>query len=133
MFVVVTTEFVVVGLLPAIARDLSLSLSQAGWLVSWFALGAALLGPPLTMLAGRYEPRHVLVATVMVFAGGNLTAALIPHYAVLIGVRLVQGCALPVFASVAIVAASRLAGSGREGWSISAWSAPPCSAFPAAR
>ena len=43
MFVVVTTEFVVVGLLPAIASDLSLSLSQAGWLVSWFALGAALL------------------------------------------------------------------------------------------
>jgi DHA1 family inner membrane transport protein len=129
----VTTEFVVVGLLPAIAGDLNLSLAEAGWLVSWFALAAALLGPPLTMLAGRYEPRRVLVAAAIVFAGGNLAAALVPHHSILIAVRLVQGCALPVFASVAIVAAARLAGSGREGWSISAWSAPPCSAFPPAR
>ena len=118
-FVVVTTEFVVVGLLPAIAGDLNLSLAEAGWLVSWFALAAALLGPPLTMLAGRYEPRRVLVAAAIVFAGGNLAAALVPHHSILIAVRLVQGCALPVFASVAIVAAARLAGSGREGWSAS--------------
>lgn len=115
IFVVVTTEFVVVGLLPAMASDLNLSLAEAGWFVSWFALAAALLGPPLTMLAGRCEPRPVLVATAIVFAAGNLAAALVPHYSVLVAVRLVQGCALPVFASVAIVTAARLAGSGREG------------------
>lgn len=119
MFVVVTTEFVVVGLLPSIARDLDLSLAAAGWLVSAFALSAGLLGPPLTMLAGRCEPRHVLVAAAMLFGIGNLLAALVPDYAMLIAVRLVQGCALPVFASVAIVAAARMAGRGREGWAAS--------------
>jgi DHA1 family inner membrane transport protein len=119
MFVVVTTEFVVVGLLPAMASDLNVSLADAGWFVTWFALAAALLGPPLTMLAGRRDPRHVLVTTAIIFAAGNLAIALVPHYTVVIAVRVLQGCALPAVASVAIVAAARMAGAGREGWAIS--------------
>lgn len=119
IFVVVTTEFVVVGLLPAMASDLNLSLADAGWFVTWFALAAALLGPPLTMLAGRGDPRHVLVTVATVFATGNLAIALMPHYSVVVAVRLLQGCALPAVASVAIVAAARLAGAEREGWAIS--------------
>jgi MFS transporter, DHA1 family, inner membrane transport protein len=119
MFVVVTTEFVVVGLLPAMASDLNVSLPDAGWFVTWFALAAALLGPPLTMLAGRRNPRHVLVAAAAVFAAGNLAIALAPHYIVVVAVRVLQGCVLPAVASVAIVAAARMAGAGREGWAIS--------------
>jgi predicted MFS family arabinose efflux permease len=119
MFVVVTTEFVVVSMLPAMASDLKVSLADAGWFVTWFALAAAVLGPPLTMLAGRRDPRHVLVTAAAVFAAGNLAIALVPHYSVVVAVRLLQGCALPAVASVAIIAAARLAGSGREGWAIS--------------
>jgi MFS transporter, DHA1 family, inner membrane transport protein len=119
MFVVVTTEFVVVGLLPAMASDLNVSLPDAGWFVTWFALAAALLGPPLTMLAGRRNPRHVLAAAAAVFAAGNLAIALAPHYIVVVAVRVLQGCVLPAVASVAIVAAARMAGAGREGWAIS--------------
>jgi DHA1 family inner membrane transport protein len=116
IFVVVTTEFVVVGLLPAMARDLNVSLAETGWFVTWFATAAALLGPPLTMLGSRYDPRHVIVATALVFAAGNLAVALAPQYSVVVAVRVLQGCALPVFASIAIVAAARLAGAGRAGW-----------------
>jgi predicted MFS family arabinose efflux permease len=119
MFVIVTTEFVVVGLLPAMAKDLNLSLAEAGWFVTWFALAAALLGPPLTMLAGRCDPRHVLITAAIVFAAGNLAIALAPHYSIVIAIRLLQGCALPAVASVAVVAAARLAGAEREGWAVS--------------
>ena len=119
MFVIVTTEFVVVGLLPAMGKDLKLSLAETGWFVTWFALAAALLGPPLTMLAGRCDPRHVLITVAVVFATGNLAVALAPHYSIVIAVRLMQGCALPAVASVAVVAAARLAGAEREGWAVS--------------
>lgn len=119
MFVIVTTEFVVVGLLPAMAKDLNLSITEAGWFVTWFALAAALLGPPLTMLAGRCDPRRVLIAAAIVFAAGNLAIAWAPHYSIVVAVRLLQGCALPAAASVAVVAATRLAGAEREGWAVS--------------
>ena len=119
MFVIVTTEFVVVGLLPAMAKDLNLSLAEAGWFVTWFALAAALLGPPLTMLAGRCDPRYVLITVAIIFATGNLAIALAPYYSIVVAVRLLQGCALPAIASVAIVTAARLAGAEREGWAVS--------------
>lgn len=118
-FVVVTTEFVVVGLLPVMARDLGLSLAEAGWFVTWFALSAALLGPPLTMAAARHPPREMLILTTLVVVIGNLAAVLVPHHGVLTVVRVMQGAVLPVFVSVASVAAARLAGAGREGWAIS--------------
>lgn len=116
MFMVVTTEFSVVGLLPALARAFDISLAQAGWFVTAFAIAAALLGPPLTMIASRYEPRRVLVASALLFAIGNAVAALTTHSSILLAVRIVQGCALPAFVSVAIVSAAQLAGAGREGW-----------------
>lgn len=119
MFVIVTTEFVVVGLLPAMAKDLKLSLAEAGWFVTWFALAAALLGPPLTMLAGRRDPRRVLITAAIVFAAGNLAIAWAPHSSIVVAVRLLQGCALPAVASVAVVAAAHLAGAEREGWAVS--------------
>ncbi|OJA44429.1 hypothetical protein BGV66_21320 [Burkholderia ubonensis] len=36
-FVIVTTEFLIAGLLPALARDLRISISTAGQLVTLFA------------------------------------------------------------------------------------------------
>lgn len=107
------------GLLPAMAKDLKLSLAEAGWFVTWFALAAVLLGPPLTMLAGRRDPRHVLITAAIVFAAGNLAIAWAPHSSIVVAVRLLQGCALPAVASVAAVAAARLAGAEREGWAVS--------------
>ena len=119
MFVIVTTEFVVVGLLPAMAKDLNLSLAEVGWFVTWFALAASLLGPPLTMLASRCDPRYVLITAALIFAASNLAIALAPHYSIVITIRLLQGCALPATASVAVLAATRLAGAEREGWAVS--------------
>jgi MFS transporter, DHA1 family, inner membrane transport protein len=116
MFMVVTTEFSVIWLLPALARAFDISLAQAGWFVTAFAIAAALLGPPLTMIASRYEPRRVLVAVALLFAIGNAVAALTTHSSILLAVRIIQGCALPVFVSIAIVSGARLAGAGREGW-----------------
>ncbi|MGH9162114.1 MAG: MFS transporter [Vicinamibacteraceae bacterium] len=113
--VVVTTEFIVVGLVPTIARDLGVSLPESGRLVTWFALSSAILGPPLTIGASRVEPRPVLVAALLLFGLGSLVATVIPTYPVLMGVRVVQGAALPVFVSVGSAAVSRLAGAGRDG------------------
>jgi MFS transporter, DHA1 family, inner membrane transport protein len=116
--VIVATEFIVVGLLPMIARDLDVSLAETGLFVTWFALSSAILGPILTIVAGRLEPRTVLVAALLVFGFGNLVVALVPNYTAITAVRAVQGAALPVFVSIANAAVVRLAGPGREGRAI---------------
>jgi len=47
-FTILTTEFVIVGLLPSMAKDLKVSVSQAGLLVTLFAFTVAVAGPLLT-------------------------------------------------------------------------------------
>jgi DHA1 family inner membrane transport protein len=116
--VIVATEFIVVGLLPMIARDLDVSLAETGLFVTWFALSSAILGPILTIVAGRLEPRSVLVAALLAFGFGNLIVALVPNYTAITAVRVVQGATLPVFVSIANAAVVRLAGPGREGRAI---------------
>ena len=49
-FLIVTTEFLIVGLLPALARDLDISISMAGQLVTLFAFTVMIFGPPLTAM-----------------------------------------------------------------------------------
>jgi DHA1 family inner membrane transport protein len=113
--VVVTTEFIVVGLVPMIARDLGISVPESGRLVTWFALSSAVLGPLLTIGAGKVRPRPVLVLALLVFGLGNLMAATIPSHPVLVAVRVVQGAALPVVVSVGSAAIAHIAGPGRDG------------------
>ena len=116
--IVVAIEFVVVGLLPSMARDLGISLAAAGRLVSAFALSAALLGPLLTLAATRIQPRRSLAAVATIFGVGNLLAAAVPSHGLLLAVRIVEGAVLPVFVSVGAGAIAILASPERQGRAI---------------
>lgn len=106
---VVASEFIVVGLLPLLARDLGLSLGQAGLLTGIFALAAALLGPPLSLAFAGQPPRRLLVLTLLLFALGNAAAVIWSTYPVLLVARAAQGAALPLFVGAGAVVVSALA------------------------
>jgi len=61
-FAIGTTEFVIMGLLPAIAVDLRVDLPDADLLVTGCALGVAFGAPPLTALAAKASQRHLRCA-----------------------------------------------------------------------
>jgi DHA1 family inner membrane transport protein len=48
-----TAEFVIMGLLPDVARDLRISIPAAGWLVSGYALGVAVGAPVMALVTAR--------------------------------------------------------------------------------
>ena len=60
-FTVMTTEFIIVGLLPSMAADLEVSISQAGLLVTLFALTVAAGGPFLTARLADYERKKLFI------------------------------------------------------------------------
>ncbi|WP_295959846.1 MFS transporter [Rhodoferax sp.] len=118
-FVIVTTEFLIVGLLPALARDLSVSVSAAGQLVTLFALVVMLFGPVLTAWLSHIERKRLFVAILLLFAGANALAALAPNVGVLAIARFVPALALPVFWGTASETAGQLAGPARAGQAVS--------------
>jgi MFS transporter, DHA1 family, inner membrane transport protein len=118
-FILVTTEFLIVGLLPAMAKDLSISISQAGLLVTLFAFTVMLFGPLLTAWLAHVERKRLFVIILLVFAGANALAAVAPNLWVLGLARFIPALALPVFWGTASETAAQLAGPGRSGQAVS--------------
>ena len=74
------SEFVMMGILPDIARSLGVSIPKAGHLISAYALGVC-FGAPLMVLVARKRPlKQILLALTAMIAAGNLCASLAPDY-----------------------------------------------------
>ena len=107
-FAIGTTEFVIVGLIPTVAQDLSVSLPSAGLLVSLYALGVAVGAPILTALTGRVPRKNLLLGLMLLFTIGNLVAWQSPNYTSLIIARILTGLAHGVFFSIGSTIATSL-------------------------
>ncbi|TDN56484.1 MFS transporter [Scandinavium goeteborgense] len=107
-FAIGTTEFVIVGLVPTIAEQLSVSLPSAGLLVSIYALGVAIGAPVLTALTGWIPRKQLLLALMVLFTAGNLLAWQAPGYGTLVLARLLTGLAHGVFFSIGSTIATSL-------------------------
>ena len=114
-FVIVTTEYLIVGLLPALARDLRVSTAVAGQLVTLFAFTVMLFGPLLTALLSHVDRKRLFVAILLIFAASNALAAVAANIWVLAFARFVPALALPVLWGTASDTAGRIAGPARAG------------------
>jgi DHA1 family inner membrane transport protein len=109
-FTVLTTEFIIVGLLPGLARDLHVSIPQAGLLVTLFAFTVACFGPFLTAYCARFERRRLFIGVLLLFGASNVLAALAPNIGVMAVARLIPALGLPVFWALASETAVDIAG-----------------------
>lgn len=117
-FVLITTEFVIIGLLPALTSDLAISQAQSGWLVTIFAFTIAIAGPPLTSLVRAVERRTLFVAILLIFAATNFVIASAQGFWLLAAMRILQAATQPVFWGIASETATRLAGPENSGAAI---------------
>jgi DHA1 family chloramphenicol resistance protein-like MFS transporter len=105
LFAMGSAEFLVAGVLPAVAADLRITLPAAGALISAFAIGVVIGGPPLAVLTLRWPRRTTLVTTQVAFAASVALGLLTDHYGVLLATRFVCGLAYAGFWAVAAVTA----------------------------
>jgi predicted MFS family arabinose efflux permease len=108
-FAVGTGTFVVTGVLTDIAEDLSVSVASAGLLVTVFAATFAVGSPFLVSAASDVGRRRLLVGALLLFALGNVAAALAPRFSVLLGARVAAACGAAVFTPVASAVAASFA------------------------
>jgi len=108
-FGIITTEFGVIGILPAIAKAFSISIDTAGWLLSGFALTIALTGPFTTLLTAKINRKVMMCLVLAIFVLSNLLSAIAPNFTVLMIARILPAFLHPVFWAVATVAASKQA------------------------
>jgi len=99
-FALVSSEFLPVGLLPQIARELHISTGQAGLMVTVPGFAAAIAAPLTLAFAGRLDRRHVLCALLVLLALANLTVTLAGSFAMVLLGRTLLGVAIGGFWTV---------------------------------
>jgi len=119
MFVIGTEAFMIAGLLPALARDLEVSVSAAGQLVTVFSLAYAFGSPILATLTGKAERRKLLSGAMLLFAAGNALCGLANVYWLVFLGRVITAAGAGLFAPSAAAAASALSDPDHRGRSLS--------------
>jgi DHA1 family inner membrane transport protein len=103
-----TTEFVIMGLLPSVAGDLSVTIPQAGLLVTAYALSVAFGSPFLAIATARMDRRKALLLLITIFILGNSFCALAPTYRLLMAARIITALCHGAFFGLGSVVAATL-------------------------
>lgn len=121
------TEFVAMGLLPDLARDLLPALSaesperaiaRSGWLISAYALGVV-VGAPLFAALSATVPRKLLILLLVgVLLLGTVASALLPTFGWVVAARFVAALPHGAYMGTAALVAGRMLGPGRQGQGI---------------
>lgn len=102
------TEFVMMGILPDVARGLGIGIIEAGHLISAYALGVC-CGAPLLTVAHKYSPKSILLSLAAMMLLGAVLCTFMPTYHLMLAARFIAGLPHGAYFGVASIAAVRLA------------------------
>lgn len=107
-FAMVTSEFLPIGLLGAIARDMGVAEGRAGLMVTVPGFTAAVAAPAAAVFAGRLDRRALLLALSALILGSNLLVAGAHSFEVLLAGRVLLGLCVGGFWAFAAAVGRRL-------------------------
>ncbi len=113
-FAIGTTEFVIMGLLPDVARSLSVSIPSAGWLISGYALGVAIGAPIMAVATASFPRKRALLLLMVIFIIGNILCALATDYTFLMVARIITSLCHGAFFGIGSVVAASLVPENRK-------------------
>jgi DHA1 family inner membrane transport protein len=114
-FAIGTDAFIIGGILPKIAHDLSVSVGKAGLVASVFSLSYALGSPVLSALSARTRRSALIIGGLAVFSAANLLSASSPTLVCLLATRVIAALAAGLVAPACYALASRLGPSHNRG------------------
>ena len=114
VFGILNTEMGFIGILPYIAEYYQVSVVQAGWLISLFAMGVAVAGPTMPLVMSGFNRKWVMVFILGLFTVCNVIAVFAEDFYVLLAARVLPAFFHPVYCAMAFTVAAGLAKTGEE-------------------
>ncbi|MBD3589681.1 MFS transporter [Bacteroides sp. GM023] len=111
-------EFAMMGILGSVAESLQITITQAGHLISVYALGVC-MGAPALLLVRKYPLKRILLLLAAIILTGNLFAAVAPDYRTLLIARIISGLPHGAYFGVASIVAQHLVRPGKGAQAVS--------------
>ncbi len=103
-----TTEFIIMGLLPDLARSFSVSIPKAGVLVSAYALSVTFGSPIVALLLSRMDRKRAMLILMAIFTLGNAACAAAPTYGLLMAARILTALSHGAFFGIGSIVAANV-------------------------
>src|SRR5277367_150652 len=103
-----TSEFIIMGLLPDLARSFQVSIPKTGILVSGYALSVTLGSPLIALALSHMDRKRALLILMGMFTAGNALCALAPSFLLLLGARILTALSHGAFFGIGSIVASNL-------------------------
>ncbi|MGW9429762.1 MFS transporter [Streptomyces decoyicus] len=117
-FALQTDDFVITGVLPALARGLTVSEAAAGQLVTIFSVVCAVAAPIAAVGTARLPRRRLLTTALTLFCLANFAVPLASSYAALMALRVAAALAAAVALPTVLAVTAQLAPPERRGRSL---------------
>lgn len=114
VFGILNTEMGIVGVIPYVSQQFSVTVPDAGLLVSGFALIVAVAGPTMPLLFSRVNRKKVMLLSLSVFSICNIVAVFAPTFEVLLVARVVPAAFHPLYVSMAMAIAQHSGNTPEE-------------------
>ncbi len=105
-------EFVMMGLLPYIAKDFDVSVATAGHAISAYAFGVMVGALALSFLH-KFKLKHIVIALVVVQLVGVVATSFANSFNILLLTRFISGLPHGCFFGVGAIVAQRIATNGK--------------------
>lgn len=86
--------------LPDIIKTFGVTANAGQWLTSGFSLAMGIMIPATAFLIKRIPTKALFIASMLLFAGGSLLAALAPTFAILLAGRIIQSLGTGILLSL---------------------------------
>lgn len=108
VFGIINTEMGIIGILPLIAQIFNVSVSNAGLLVSGFALGVAIAGPTMPLLFSKVNRKTAMMLSLGIFCISNVVSIFTHSFTILLVARIIPAFFQPVYVSMAFTMAAQV-------------------------
>lgn len=110
VFSIINTEMGIIGIMPLISEQYQVSISDAGLMVSLFALAVAIAGPTMPLLFSGMNRKWAMLMVLGIFTVCNVIAAFAPDFTIALIARVLPAFFHPIYVSLALTVAGTSVG-----------------------
>lgn len=110
VFSIINTEMGIIGILPLISEHYNVSITDAGLMVSLFALAVAIAGPTMPLLCSGMNRKWAMLMVLGVFTVCNVIAAFASNFSIALIARVLPAFFHPIYVSLALTVAGTSVG-----------------------
>ncbi|ELM5365051.1 MFS transporter [Campylobacter jejuni] len=114
VFGILSTELGMMGIIPIVSQNFSVSISDAGWCVSIFALVITFCAPIVPLLCTNFNPKKLMLICLAVFILSSLTSAFVSEFWQLLILRAIPAFFHPIYIALALSMVTNLVEDKKE-------------------